>query len=156
MKVRLTVILLSLLGLSACNKNVLVDSFHELPETGWKYSEVLIDSFKVNNPDNYHQLLANIRINGDYQYANIYLKINITSPDSSQKEEIVTLTLADKTGKWLGSGSGDVITYQEPILGKQKFTKGTYYVQLEQYMRLEMLPNVVSAGIKVEQLEETL
>ena len=54
-------------------------------------------------------------------------------------------------------GIGNIVTYQLPILGKQKLSEaGTYKVELEQYMRLEHLQNVVSAGIIVEQLDEIL
>lgn len=157
MKAKLFVILISLIGLSSCNQNALVDTFHELPETGWSYTEVISDSFEVSNPEFFHQLFVNLRISGEYEFANIYLKLSITAPDSSVKEETVTINLADKTGKWLGSGIGDIITYQEPILGKQNLKNaGIYKVKMEQFMRLENLPHVVSAGIMVKQLEELL
>jgi gliding motility-associated lipoprotein GldH len=155
MKEKLVLIFLALASLTACNKNVLVDSFHELPESGWSYNNIVQDSFEVKEPAFYHQMFANLRISGDYKYANIFLKLTIIAPDSSQKEEVVTLNLADKTGKWLGSGIGDKITFQLPVLDKQKLKEaGIYRVKIEQYMRLENLQNVVAAGIMVEQLEE--
>ena len=156
MKQKLVLIFLVFFTVSACTQNVLVDSFHELPETGWSYTKIVNDSFEVTQPEFYHQMYANLRISGDYDYANIYLKLSIIAPDSSQKEEVITLDLADKTGKWLGSGIGDKITFQQPILEKQKFKDaGIYMVKVEQFMRLENLPHVISAGIKVEQLEES-
>ncbi len=155
MKEKLVLIFLALVSLTACNENVLVDSFHELPESGWSYNNIVQDSLEVKEPEFYHQMFANLRISGDYNYANIFLKLTIIAPDSSQKEEVVTLDLADKTGKWLGSGIGDKITFQLPVLDKQKLKEaGIYRVKIEQYMRLENLQNVVAAGIMVEQLEE--
>ncbi len=133
----------------------MVDTFHDIPENGWQYENVIVDSFSVKQPDHYHQYYLNARIDGDYPYANLHVKLKITAPDSTVSEEVVSVKLAEKSGKWLGSGIGDVITFQVPILKRQELKqKGKYTVELEQYMRLENLPFIVSAGIKVEQQEE--
>jgi len=55
----------------------------------------------------------------------------------------------------LGSGLGDVITFQTPILHRKLLTKkGKYSISIAQDMRLETLKNVTAAGIHVEQQEE--
>lgn len=144
----------SFLTLIGCNSDVLVDQYHSLPESGWHYKNVVMDTFQPQS-DYYHQLYANVRINGDYGYSNLYVRLTIIAPDSTATKEVINLKLAENSGKWLGSGIGDAITFQLPILGKQTFKqKGTYTIKIEQYMRLENLPNVLSAGIKVQQLEE--
>ena len=143
------------LTLTSCNDNALVNTYHELPKTGWSYDEVLVDSFEVVNTDFYHQSYLNLRINGDYPYSNIIVKLTETDPNGKSTEEIVTVTLAEKSGKWLGSGLFNVITYQEPILGKRSFkSKGMYRIKLEQFMRKESLLHVSAAGVKVKQQEE--
>ena len=134
---------------------MLVDSFHELPASGWTYEHTLTDSFTIEKPGHYHAIFCNLRINGDYPYANIHVKLSIQHPDSTTTEHKIPLTLAEKSGKWLGSGLGDAITYQTPILHRKFFNKkGTYTITLAQDMRLENMPNVLSAGIRVEQQEE--
>jgi gliding motility-associated lipoprotein GldH len=55
----------------------------------------------------------------------------------------------------VGSGLGDVITFQVPILHRKILNqKGKYTVTIAQDMRLESLANIVSAGLRVEQQEE--
>ncbi|NBV56309.1 MAG: hypothetical protein EBR72_00655 [Bacteroidetes bacterium] len=67
----------------------------------------------------------------------------------------ISIPLAEKSGKWLGTGLGSTITFQEPILHRKLFDlHGKYYITLEQNMRLENLSNVISAGIKVNKQEE--
>lgn len=142
-------------ALSACSDSALVDRYHELPEDGWQYEHIITDTFVVEKPGFYHQIFANLRISGDYPYANIYLKLNITKPDGTKKSEVITVDLAAKSGKWLGSGLGDVITFQSPILHRKYLDqKGKYTIEIEQNMRLETLANVLAAGIRVEQQEE--
>lgn len=141
--------------LAACNDGALVDRYHELPEDGWHYEHTVTDTFVVEKPGHYHQIYANLRVSGDYPYANIYLKLNITKPDGTQKSEILTVPLAAKSGKWLGSGLGDAITFQTPILHRKYLDqKGKYTIEIEQNMRLETLANILSTGIRVEQQEE--
>lgn len=154
MKKYLLIGLVGFLSLTGCNPDVLVDQYHSLPESGWHYKNIVKDTFQPET--NYHyQLYANVRINGDYGYSNLYTRLTIIAPDSATTKEVLNLRLAENSGKWLGSGIGDIITFQIPILDKKSFKqKGTYTVKLEQFMRLENLPNVVSVGIKVQKLEE--
>lgn len=141
--------------LSACNDGALVDRYHELPEEGWHYEHTVTDTFTVTQEEFYHQIFANLRVSGDYPYANIYLKLNVTKPDGTKKSETLSVDLAAKSGRWLGSGLGDVITFQTPILHRKYLNqKGKYTIEIEQNMRLETLPNVLSAGLRVEQQEE--
>jgi gliding motility-associated lipoprotein GldH len=152
---RIIIFLISILGLAACNEGVLVNEFHKLNTDGWNYEEVVSDTFNVSKTHHYHQIFANLRITSDYNYSNIHLKISLTYPDSTQTERVIPITLSDKKGKWTGSGMGNILTYQVPIMGKLEFKeKGKYTIAVEQYMRIENLPHVVSVGIKVEQLEE--
>lgn len=152
-----SVILLFLFAsvLTACSDEALVDRYHALPADGWQYEHVVVDSFEVKNPGYYHQIFSNIRISGDYPYANIYLKLIITQPDGSKKSEVISVPLAAKSGKWLGTGLGDVITFRAPILHRKYLTqKGKYTLAIEQNMRLQTLSNVLAVGVRVEQQEE--
>ncbi len=142
-------------ALSACSDDALVDRYHVLPEEGWHYEHIVTDTFRLENPGFYHQIFANLRVSGDYPYANIYLKLNITKPDGSKKSEVISVDLATKSGKWLGSGLGDVVTFQSPILHRKYLdNKGKYTVEIEQNMRLETLANVLAVGLRIEQQEE--
>ena len=136
-------------------KNTLVNSYLDLGGDGWSYEETLTDSVEIAHPDYYHEVLANLKINSDYSFANIQLKITLLKPDSTRQVFPISIPLAEKSGKWLGTGLGSTITFQEPILHRKLFDlPGKYYITLEQNMRLENLSNVISAGIKVNKQEE--
>lgn len=116
---------------------------------------ILEDSVEILDPNFYYLLSANVRTTSDYAYSNIHLKLSIISPNGEKTAYKVPVTLAEKSGKWKGSGIGGVITLQSPILNRKLFNqKGIYHLVLEQNMRLENLPNVTSAGIRIEQQEE--
>lgn len=143
-------------GIVACNSDAIVDKFHPVSNEAWEYSEVFTDTFSITNETYYHNLFINLQITGDYAYQNLYVKLKHTNPAGKTTDEIINLQLAEKNGRWLGSGMGDIITFQIPVLGKQAYKNGTHSISLEQYMRLEQLPFVVAAGIKVEKTKEQI
>lgn len=147
--------LIATLLLWSCQEGVLVDQFHDIPNSEWEYETEIVDTCFVKQPEFYHQIYANLRISGEYKYANIHLLLATTQPDGEVSKHKIPLDLAEKSGKWLGSGLGDVITFQIPILHRKYLNqKGKYRFEITQDMRLNPLPSVLSAGIRVEQQEE--
>lgn len=133
----------------------MVNQYHELPVEGWEYEHAVVDTFIVSEADHYHQIDANLRISADYEYANLNLKIEVSHPDSTLTVHKLPIELAEKSGKWKGSGLGDIITYQVPILHRKFLNKeGKYTFKTYQDMRVNPVPHVLSAGIRVQQQEE--
>jgi gliding motility-associated lipoprotein GldH len=67
------------------------------------------------------------------------------------KTQRVELPLANKEGKWLGSGMGDIFEHRIPIQQNARFDKqGMYHFSFEQNMRLNPLPHIMSVGLRVE------
>lgn len=139
----------------SCEEGVLLDQFHEVPNGEWQYDQVYTDSFTVLNPDFYHQIYVNLRISSEYKYANIQLLISVTHPDGKTTKHELPIKLAEKSGKWLGKGLGDILTYQVPILHRKFLDqKGMYSFKIAQNMRVTPLKELLSVGIKVQQQEE--
>jgi gliding motility-associated lipoprotein GldH len=62
--------------------------------------------------------------------------------------------LANPDGQWLGQGSGNLYSYQVPILTDYKFPeKGTYSFEIEQNMRDNPLREVTDVGMRVERAQ---
>lgn len=155
MKKLIVFILILASGLTACQDGALLDVYEDFPEGQWNYDQVLEMEFDIQDTSVYYQWFANLKINSDYEYSNFFMKMKVTAPDSNVSEEVIALTLAEKSGKWLGSGLGDALTYQIPISNKKVFKQsGTYKVTLEQHMRKEIIPNVLAAGLKLNKQEE--
>ena len=155
MKVQIAILTAVLLCLVACSESTLVDTFHELPANGWEYKHTVTDSFSIEKNNHYHYVAANLRVSSDYAYANIHLLLTILAPDGTTSERKIAVPLAEKSGRWLGSGLGDIITFQQPILHRKYFNqKGKYRVTIAQDMRLESLPNILSVGMHIEEQEE--
>ena len=143
------------IGLSSCGDPLLLDSFHELPEEGWSYEQVLTDTATIEDSTHYYQLYSNFRLSSDYPYRELYLRIGITSPDGESRTEVAKLEVTDKAGRWLGSGLGSTLTYQVPVGGKRVFDQmGTYRFTIQQESRNEQLLHVRAAGLRLTKKEE--
>jgi gliding motility-associated lipoprotein GldH len=113
--------------------------------------------FSVKDTDKRYNLYFNLRNTVSYPYENIYVTYTLRDTLNNQlKKELINFNLFDpKTGKPFGSGLGDVFDHQLPILNNYKFDhSGPFVFQLQQYMRMDSLPEVISAGLRVERVKE--
>ena len=139
-----------LFGMASCSDSHVVDEFKPIRNNVWNYEDIQSLGFSITSVESRHNILLNLRITPDYQYSNIQVKYTLTDPKGRKVSKLVDLLLADKKGKWLGSGIGDVITYQLPLDENIKLKEiGDYSINLEQYMRIDNLIGVKEVGAKV-------
>lgn len=148
----ITILIIAIICLS-CEKREAYYHFSELKSSRWSKLDTIyfnIDSLSVipNVPYDITIVLVN---NSDYPYQNLWLYIqdDFRSRDflSNEKEYEV----ADKLGKWHGSGFGS--TYQLPLPYKKNITfpeRRNYQLKIVHGMRDEPLPGIEKVGLKIE------
>ena len=141
-----------MLGLISCQDSVtVVDKNIELEKRNWSYSEKIRIPVKIEETGIPYNLYLNLRHSADYKYSNIFILIHIIGPDGKKITERREFKLALPDGEWLGSGSGNMYSYQINFKENYKFpAKGIYIFELEQNMRDNPLDHVSDAGIRVE------
>ena len=98
-----------------------------------------------------HNMHLNVRHAGFYQYRNLFLFIKTELPNGNSQIDTAECILATPQGKWLGDGLGDI--WDNQILFKKGFKfplKGVYHFELTQAMRVNPLPGIMDAGIRIE------
>jgi gliding motility-associated lipoprotein GldH len=98
-----------------------------------------------------YDFYIDLRNEASYPFANIYMFVTTTFPSGKSARDTVECFLADKTGRWLGTGLGDVL--DNHILFKENIrfpNAGTYGFEFEQGMRKEALPSILDLGISLE------
>jgi gliding motility-associated lipoprotein GldH len=107
-KNKFTLLLLFIL-LTACDSNTMYHSFLHLPKEGWKKSDTLTFKAPITDSLATFRVSVEVRNRDNYPYSNLYLFISHNTQDSTAfVTDTVKYTLADKTGKWLGTGLGDL------------------------------------------------
>lgn len=151
----LFVVLLAMVLASCQDQSAIVDTNIELDKHNWSYTEKVKVPLNIESEDIPCNLYLNLRHTSDYKYSNIFLLIHITGPDGKKSTERREFKLALPDGEWLGSGSGNLYSYQ--ILFKENFKfplKGKYIIELEQNMRDNPLDHITDAGIRVERVDK--
>ncbi len=138
--------------IQACtDTQTLVDDNFVLPGRNWSYVEKVQIPVNIENADIRYNLYFNLRHTSDYKYSNIFILIHFISPEGKRTTERREFKLALPDGQWLGSGSGNLYSYQIPFKRNYKFpVEGKYMIELEQNMRDNPLEYVTDAGIRIE------
>lgn len=120
-RIRLDFLLLCAIFFLSCQQETAYFSFQSVPPTGWTKKDTLVFALPSTlNPGQYHMDLG-VRHTSQYAYRDLWIYIQLNSADSISpiKAERAQLILAQKDGKWNGTGiSGKyqcLIAYPTPI-----------------------------------------
>lgn len=139
-------------------ENTISEEFQTMEKGIWGWKDTKSFNFDIEDTSHYYNIYCGLRLNGTYNYSNIWLiyELSETKQDSnntiklkSQKKQF-QIELADQTGRWLGKGMSNLISYEQLLLNKIKLKKGHYTFKLSQNMREDLLSGVSDVGIKVE------
>ncbi|MDQ3110230.1 MAG: gliding motility lipoprotein GldH [Bacteroidota bacterium] len=149
-------LILALVSFSSCEDNSLYDENRDINEGVWDMNQKLSFDFDVPDTVTKYNLYFNIRNTDDYQFRNIYVFFKTTFPNGKTSVDTVEFPLADPVdGRWYGKGQGDVHDCRLVFRQGVRFAlPGNYHMEVEQAMRMEQLPGVLSAGIRIERAEE--
>lgn len=142
------------LSLASCQDNSVIDDNKEITARNWTYIRKVSIPVTIEDASKEYNLYMNLRHTADYKYSNIFVLVHQISAGAKTITERKEFQLAYPDGEWLGSGSGNLYTYQLPFKEKYKFPKaGTYTFQFEQNMRDNPLREIRNVGLRVEVAE---
>jgi len=145
-------LLFALVLLTACDRHVVVDEHLRVKDEQWSAAEAITVETQITDTLTPHDIYINLRHSGNYRFSNLFLFLDTYTPNGQQARDTVELTLCDERGQWLGEGFGDV--HDNRILFKKDFvfrSSGNYRFTLTQAMRIDPLPGIMDAGIRIEQ-----
>lgn len=147
----LAVLSVVIITFSSCDRNVVFEDNVKLPENRWEQKNGLQFTVDIEDTINPHNLYINLRNAGGYQFSNIFLFFTTTTPTGKMERDTLELTLADASGKWLGDGLGDIWDNRQLFKKDFRFAEsGKYTFVIEQAMRIDPLPQIMDAGIRIE------
>lgn len=148
------ILLLSSVLFIGCNEKAVVDANKEISSRNWSYIKKVSIPVKIEDVNTSYNLYMNLRHTADYKYSNIFVLIHQVNPGGKRTTERKEFQLAYPDGEWLGSGAGNLYTYQLLFREKYKFPfPGTYVFEFEQNMRDNPLREIRDVGMRVEPAE---
>lgn len=140
-----------LLMAAACNENTVYHSYQSIPSEGWKKGDTLFFDVAISDSLQPLQLSAEIRNKNNYAYRNLYLSVSHNLKDSTVwKTDTLQLILADKEGKWKGTGWGSLFLSTLPIASITVQHPGHYTFKVTHQMQDELLKGINDIGIKLQ------
>ena len=143
--------ILLLAGIVSCDRKRVFEAYEQLDGQGWNKDSVVVFHVPLSDTTRNHNLYVNIRNKGTYPYSNLWLFLTIGSPDGKLLTDTVEFSLAEASGRWKGSGIGDL--HDNQILYKSSVYfphKGEYTFQIKQGMRDNVLEGIRDVGLRIE------
>jgi gliding motility-associated lipoprotein GldH len=140
---------------SSCTEDRYYESNYDFKNRTWEIEHTAQFSFEIDSIDVPYQLLLNIRNTMDYPFRNLYIKYKLKDSTFLVEDKLMNVQLFEsKTGKPFGDRQSEIYSHQIILQDSVFFQKkGTYQIELKQYMREEELEGIVSAGIRLDQLK---
>lgn len=135
-----------------CDDNRIFEKNKDLSNKVWLADSIVQFTFDIKDISKPYDLYFNVRNSVSYPYENIYITYYLKDTANSElRSELLNFNLFDpKTGQPYGDGLGDVFDHQFRIIENYRFNRpGLHIMELKQYMRMDSLPEVLSAGILV-------
>ena len=135
----------------ACDAGRIYDRSQALPNTGWHKDSTLQFDTEVRDSIGLYNFYINVRNNNEYGFRNLYIFLSTSLPNGNNTRDTIELMLADREGKWLGTGFGSIKDNQILVRSNLKFPlTGTYSFEIEQAMRKDIIEGIKDVGIRIE------
>ncbi|MBC7448575.1 MAG: gliding motility lipoprotein GldH [Hymenobacteraceae bacterium] len=137
---------------TSCDRNRVFEENRDLSNYAWRVAEKPTFLFAITDTAARYTVYLNVRTTASYPFYNLFAKLTLTAPDGQRiSRRLHEMNVRDaQTGRPLGDGAGDIFDHQFVALRGVVFPRaGTYRAELEQYMRLGVLPDVMSVGVRV-------
>lgn len=118
-----------------------------------KWGSNLILRFEYENTDTLQakDVIINLRHSNEYPYSNIYFFITTLAPNGLRVKDTIEYILADNSGKWIGSGIGNIHNLQLVYKRNVRFSQqGKYIFYIQHGMRETFLEGVTDIGILIK------
>lgn len=148
--------LLAILSLPGCLSVHQLNTYEKhvaIPDYRWYYD--FHPSFEVRITDTAarYNIMVTLRHTDAYAFSNLWLRITSYYSGQRPHDRRVELPLADKQGRWLGTGMDDLFDHRIPIQQNARFDKpGVYHFSFQQDMRINPLPHMMSVGLRIEKI----
>lgn len=135
----------------SCSNSDTYSEFRDISAKGWNRYDTLSFSTSLTDAKSYNISLLS-RNRADYPYQNVWFFVSCVQDSTTLFSDTVQIELADKMGKWYGSGWGSLFELTTPYKSGIRFprSKKPYIIRIVQGMRDYDLKGMESVGIHIQ------
>tara|TARA_B110000285_G_scaffold100230_1_gene114227 strand:- start:148 stop:618 length:471 start_codon:yes stop_codon:yes gene_type:complete len=141
--------------LSSCgDADIVYQNGKVIENNTWNKNEGVSFEFDINDTTEFYNFYFNLRTTNLYEWSNLYMFVQIESPEEQFNIDTVEFSLANPLGEWTGISSGSIINNKILFISKKRFPSlGTYKLTFNQAMRQDDLTEVMDVGIIIKKAE---
>jgi gliding motility-associated lipoprotein GldH len=138
-------------ALSSCDKSRVMEENQQITAYKWAYTDAKTFTVNIQDTVQHYNLYVNLRHSFQFEWRNLWVKIQTTFPDGKSFDKRVNLVLSEADGHWNGDCLGENCDIQVVIQQNAIFPQtGKYTFKISQDMRVNPLPLVKSVGLRIE------
>lgn len=131
------------MALASCGRQPEYLASHEIDDAAWRASDTARWKWEVRDTAQSYDITLEIRHSTSYAYANLYLFVEIVSPDGATLADTLDYPLCSPSGKWYGEGFSSNRTLAVPYRSACRFARaGEYTFNVRQGMRRDPLHGI--------------
>lgn len=120
--------------------------FKTVKNGSWNYKNVLTFNEKRDTLETAGDLvILTVQHTDDYAFANLWVELSYLHTDSLMSDTF-NVFLADKYGKWLGSGTGPVVMHSDTLVLRNIPDTASFFL-LRHIMRSDAVDNIEQIGL---------
>ena len=135
----------------SCDNSIVFEKYKSFQNQEWNTDSLVKFEYFINDTITKHKCILKIRHSVDYDFQNLFLFIY-----SDLSKDTTELLLADKKGKWIGNGVGDIREVEIILENEKVYTnKGKHTFMIEQAMRygsnnkISNLQHIEAVGVTI-------
>lgn len=136
---------------SCQHKDVIFEKRVTFKNNSWNRFNILKYDFQVSDTLTEYDIYLDVRHASFYPYENLLINFAIMSPSTEERVRSHDLKLRDKTGNFLGEGTGDIWDISFPLMTRFVFIhSGTYHIGIENLMTKYETEGVMDVNLVVQ------
>lgn len=137
-----------------CNKNDVFFQYQSIPNFIWSKDFSTNINYEINDTIKKYNSYIHIRHNSEYPYQNLWLFLEEKLDSITISRDTLEIVIADKYGKWLGSGVGGIREVSVPYEYEISFPKLSHYeLLITHLMDTDNLKGIEKIGLRIEKVE---
>ena len=139
----------------SCNNNIVFEDYSAFKNQTWNADSSVVFNYFIADTICKNQIVIKVRHTTDYEFQNLFLFVK------AEKTDTLELLLANKEGKWLGKGVGDVREVELVYVKDKVFPKkGEFTFEIEQAVRygelekIQHLNNIQAIGLSIQKQDD--
>ena len=139
----------------SCNNNIVFEDYSTFKNQTWNADSSVVFNYFIADTICKNQIFIKVRHTTDYEFQNLFLFVK------AEKTDTLELLLANKEGKWLGKGVGDIREVEFVYKKDKVFSKkGDFTFEIEQAVRygefekIQHLNNIQAIGLSIQKQDD--